>query len=85
MSDIDADHVIVTREEIEALRAAQSPTVTISQDEYRRLKANQSHGIDPERYQRVMARLTELERQLRLEQQEHAAEIADITKRFAHK
>ena len=85
VSDGDPDQVTISREELAALRAAQPATVTISTAEYQRLRAGQGHGVDPEKHQRVVARLAEVEQLLRREMAEHAAEIAAMSKRLEHK
>ena len=85
MSETQDQSIESMREELEQLRAAQHPTVTIPRSEYERLKANQGSGIDPAQHQRLKARLAEVEQLLRREMQEHAAEIAALSKRLEHK
>jgi hypothetical protein len=85
MSDTQDQSIESMREELERLRAAQAPTVTITTTEYERLKANQGSGIDREKHQRQVARLAEVEQLLRREMQEHAAEIAALSRRLEHK
>lgn len=86
MVSVDApDQITLTRAEYETLRAGTPATVTIDAAEYQALKANQTKGIDPVVHQRVLARLGEVEQQLRREMQEHNLEIAQMTKRLEHK
>lgn len=74
----------ISQEELDMLRAGQPATVTIDAAEYKRLKAA-ANGIDPVLHQRIVQRLGEVERQLRIELDEHQAEMTAMSKRLEHK
>lgn len=74
----------ISQEELDMLRAGQPATVTIEASEYKRLQAA-ARGVDPAQHQRLVQRLAEVERALRVEMDEHASEVATFTKALAHR